>query len=297
MAKIVIIGNSAAGFSCLETLLREAPGNEITVISREEYPAYRKDLLLDYLAGNINGKDIFLCSEDFYKRKNVRFLKNSQADRIDTKKQLVILKNKVKLNYDYLIIASGEESNIPDIPGRNKDGVVGVSSLTDIERIKERLMVADTVCIIGKLKYSSRLAEVIVSQGKEVKIITEEDNAPDIGIDKTEIINRVFPRELIGDGQLQALKLSNGKVIGTELTLFYGNYAASSDFLKDAPVETEEGYVLTDGTMRTNIDNVFSCGRVAKSRGLPEKEKLWKDNVDEGGLAAEGLIRLAEKDQ
>ena len=295
MAKIVIIGNSAAGFSCLEVLIREAPGNEVAVITKEEYPAYRKDLLLDYLAGNVEDKDIFLCSEDFYKRKNVNFYKNSELDRLDIKKQVVVLKNKTRINYDYLIITSGEEPNIPDIPGKNKDGVLGVYSLTDIKRIKEKLIVTDTVCIIGKLKFSVRLAEVIASKGKEVKIITEEAGEFAIEIEKTEVLKGVFPQELIGEGQLQALKLNNGKVIGTSLVLFCGNYIASADFLKEAALETKEGYILTDEAMRTNLENVFACGTIAKSRSLPEKEKLWKDSVDEGRLAAESLIKLIEK--
>lgn len=295
MAKVVIIGNSAAGFSCLEILIREAQGNEVTIITKEAYPAYKKDLLFDYLAGNIRDKDIFLCSEDFYKRKNVGYYKNSEVDRLDTKKRVILLKNKFRINYDYLIIASGEEPHIHDIPGKNKEGVFSVYSFTDIERIKEKLIVTDTVCIIGKLKFSTRLAEVIASKGKEIKIITEENNESGVVIDKTEIINGVSPQELIGEGQLQALKLNNGKVIGTSLALFCGNYIASADFIKGTTIENNNGYILTDEAMCTNLENVFACGTIAKIRNLPEKEKLWKDSVDEGSLAAESLIKLMEK--
>jgi len=295
MAKIVIIGNSAAGFSCLETLIREAAENEVTVITKEKYPAYRKDLLFDYLAGNIQEKDIFLCKEDFYKKKKVNYYKNSEIDRLDTKKQFVQLKDKSRINYDYLVIASGEETPIPDIPGKNKDGVFGVYSLTDIERIKDKLLIADVVCIVGKLRFSTRLAEIIACKGKEVKIITEESNDSGIVVEKTEIIAGFSPGELIGEGPLQALKLNNGKVIAVSLVLFCGNYIASTGFLKGTEVENNEGYVLTGREMATNLENIFACGTVAKERELPEKDKLWKDCVDEGSLAAESLIKLMEK--
>ncbi|MDD5236261.1 MAG: hypothetical protein PHU91_01120 [Candidatus Omnitrophica bacterium] len=53
MSKIVIIGNSLAGFSCCEALLKNAQDNEITVIAQEKVPAYKAHLLTEYLKDEI----------------------------------------------------------------------------------------------------------------------------------------------------------------------------------------------------------------------------------------------------
>ncbi len=278
MAKIVIIGNSAAGFSACQALINNSKTNEITVISREEYPAYKKNLLIEYLEGSQKEQDLFLCGEDFYEKNSINLQKNSEVIRIDTKKQSIVLKDKARIDYDYLIIASGQSVDIADIPGKNKDGVFAVSGLSDMKKIKDKLVLSNTICVIGEEARCSRLAQAITAKDKEVKVISKESG--------------LMPKELIGEGQLQALKLSNGKVFGTSLVLFTGDYIASTDFLKDTDIKTLNGYILTDEFMRTNLENVFACGSVAGNETAVGKEKLWADACREGILAAGNLIKL-----
>lgn len=278
MAKIVIIGNSAAGFNACRTLINNSKTNEITVICQEQYPAYRKNLLVEYLEGSQKEEDLFLCGEEFYEKNSINLQKNSEVLKVDTKKQFIALKDKAKITYDYLIIASGQRADVADIPGKNKDGVFAVNNLSDIKKIKDKLIVSNTICIIGDQEHCSRLEQAITAKDKEVKVISKESG--------------LMPKELIGEGQLQALKLSNGKVIGTSLVLFVGNYIASTDFLTETDIATLNGYIVTDESMRTNLANVFACGSVAKKEGPVEKEKLWEDACNEGILAAKSLIDL-----
>ncbi len=278
MAKIVIIGNSAAGFNACRTLIDNPNTREITVISEEEYPAYNRNLLVEYLQGIRKEQDLFLCSEAFYEDNSINLRKNSQVLRVDSDKRSLILKDKAKINYDYLIIASGRKSDIADIPGKNKDGVFSVNSLSDIKKIKDKLLVSNTICIIGDEVHCDRLAQALGANDKEVKVISKESG--------------LMPQELIGEGQLQALKLTNGKIIGTSLALFVGNYIASTDFLSQTDIATLDGYIVTDEFMRTNLANIFACGSAAKREGPVQMEKLWEDACNEGILAAKSLIDL-----
>lgn len=297
MAKIVIIGNSAAGFSVLENLIRELPDKQLTVVSREGYPAYRRNLLIDYFSGKIGEEGLFLCAQDFYKRKGVLFYANTEAERIDTKRRQVILKDRSRIDYDYLVIASGNRVDIPDIPGKNKDGSFAFYYLEEIKEIKNKLMLADTVCVTGEVKLCVRLAEAISFKypNKEIKIITKENNASLLSEGKIELLTGVFIQELIGEGCLQAIKLDTGKIIASSLLLFAGDYSASSGFLKDTEINNDNGYVIIDENMRTNLDNVFACGSIAKNNNSFLKDKLWRDCIEEGGIAAAAIIKLIEK--
>lgn len=297
MAKIVIIGNSAAGFSVLENLIRELPDKQLTVVSKEEYPAYRRNFLIDYFSGKIEEEGLFLCAQDFYKRKGVIFHANAEAERIDTKRHQVILKNRSRIDYDYLVIASGNKIDIPDIPGKNKDGSFAFYYLEEIKEIKNKLMLADTVCVTGEIKLCVRLAEAILFKypNKEVKIITKESHASLLSEGKIELLTGVSIQELIGEGCLQAIKLDSGKIIASSLLLFAGDYKASSGFLKDTEINNDSGYIITDENMRTNLDNVFACGSIAKNSSSSLKDKLWKDCIEEGGIAASSIIKLVEK--
>ncbi len=285
MPKIIIIGNSAAGFSCCDTLVKNPTEKEITVISAEDYSAYNRNLLLGYLAGSIGEDELFLCPDDYYEKNKVRFLKNSKVALVETKKQRLTLKDNTKINYDYLVIASGSKPVLPDIAGNSKEGVFIFYALEEIKEIKQRLMLADTVAIVGEPMVCVELAGVPLLRDKEVKIIakTRPDSFSPSG--KQEWIEGLEVNEIIGEGaQMQAIKLTNGKVIGMPLVIFAGAHLPASEFLKGSDIETRDGCVIVNDLMRTSIENVFACGSVASA-------KTWDDAIKEGITAAESLIK------
>jgi len=290
LAKIVIIGNSLAGFSCCEALVKNSQDNEITVIAQEKVPAYKAHLLTDFLKGEIKEKDIFLCDKDFYAKNKINFLKETKVYRIDTKKKLVILKDNAKINYDYLVIASGQKVNIPDIQGKTKDGVFAFYSFEDIKGIKDRLMLANAICILGEADLAIRLAEIFLNKDKEVKVISKIKPEVLPVSEKLEWINSLELSEIIGEGaELKAIKLNSGKAIGVDLVLFVGNLIASAEFLKETDLQTEEGYVLVNDLFQTNFENIFSCGSVCRKQGV-SKVKSWEVVISEGQLVAKKIL-------
>jgi len=296
MIKIVIIGNSAAGFSACEALLKNPLEKEITVISQEDAPAYKRNLLVDYLFGNIKEDELFLCPADFYEKNKIKFLKNIKVARVDTKKQAAVLKDNTKINYDYLIIAAGEKAKLPDIPGTSKDGVFSFYNLEDARKIKERLMVADTICVAADATLSQRILEALMPKGKTIKVISRDRPQNFTPTEKTEWIDGFDLTEIIGEGaELKAFKLSNGKAIGTSLVLFAGNYLPSTDFLKETELKTQAGYIIVDQNLRTNFENIFSCGSVCRNENNLTQQKTWDDAVNEGVLAATNIINLLER--
>jgi nitrite reductase (NADH) large subunit len=296
MAKIVILGNSAAGFSCCDTLVKSSQDNEITLISQENYPAYRKTLLIDYLADKVKVDELFLCTQDYYEKNRIKFLKNSKVVRLDTKKKLVILKDNTKINYDYLVIATGQKVIIPDIPGNNKDGIFAVNTLEDIEKIKLRLMLLDVVCIVGEEKRILSLLEVIATRNKEIKIICKSSPESFIPQEKIEWISEAALTEIIGEGsELKAVKLSNGKAIGVSLVLFAGDYQPSTDFLKESGINIYKDYILVNQNLKTNFPEIFACGSVCKIENNLREQKSWEEASNEGVLVAHNLIAILER--
>lgn len=291
MIRIVIIGNSAAAFGCYNSLVKNQQNLDLTVISQEGYPAYRGDLLIDYLAGNIQEGELFLCEGDFYEKNKIKLLKDSKVTGVNTKKNSVILKDNNKIGYDFLVIASGQKVHIPEIAGNSKDGVFSVYTLDDVKKIKERLIVSDTVCIVAEPDFSQRLAEVFAQKEKFVKVISSPKPKSFIDPEKFEWIDNLQVSEIIGEGaELKALKLSNGKAIGTSLVLFAGNYLPCTEFLKESGVKMLNGYICVDNTLRTNIENIFACGSVCINENIANKEKSWEEAENEGGLVTSALV-------
>jgi NAD(P)H-nitrite reductase large subunit len=265
------------------------------VISEETALPYKRNLLIDYLSGNIQEGELFLCAADFYEKNRVRFLKNSKAIRVDARKQQVVLKDN-KISYDYLVISTGTRVNIPDIPGNSKDGVYAFYALEDIQKARQQLILGDTVCVVGDADLCLRLSQAIVSKEKRAKIISSLRPESFIATDKAEWLENLEVIEIIGEGaELKALKLNNGKVIGTSLVMFVGNYLPNTDFLKESGIKADEGYICVDEAMRTNIENIFACGSASKIENQPVKSKSWEDTVREGTLTGSTIITLLER--
>ncbi|MFH1198713.1 MAG: FAD-dependent oxidoreductase [Candidatus Omnitrophota bacterium] len=265
MAKIIIIGNSPSGFNVCRALIKNPAGHEITVVSRESTPAYKRDLLFDFFSGKVAEKDLFLCNSDFYEKNKINLLKDKEVSRVDTKKQKVILKDNLKLDYDFLVIASGEEVSLPDIPGKNKEGVFCFYSLKDVKKIKQLIGISSVVGIIGEPGACQKIAEIVLAKKKEVKIISKPKPEAFFDLEHAEWIAKFDLAEIIGEGnELKALKLSNGKALGVDLVIVAGNYIPYSDFLKNSGIETDNGYIIVDSSMHTNIENIFACGRISK---------------------------------
>ncbi|MCX5712288.1 MAG: FAD-dependent oxidoreductase, partial [Candidatus Omnitrophica bacterium] len=221
MPKIVIIGNSAAGFACCDTLAKLSSSNEITVISKDKFLPYRKDNLLEYISGRMAEHALFLVPKDYYSAEKIDYRPEQEVSRLDTKRQRVILKDNSKISYDYLVIASGQQPELPDIPGTSKDGVIAFSGLEEAKTIIDKLLVVNLICCVGKADPCLKLAKVLLDKGKEVKAIISDTCTDPMQHEKLEVISNAQPIEIIGEGtELKALKLSNGKVIGTSMIIF-----------------------------------------------------------------------------
>ena len=200
MSKIVIIGNSAAGFSCAEYLAKNSQGFKITLVSQEPSCAYSRNLLVGYLGGDVKESELYLCPNDFYENNKIDLLKSSKVTRIDIKKQVVVLKDNSKINYDFLVIASGSRVELPDVQGTSKEGVFSFYNLQDVKTVKEKLLIADTVCVIGKPAVSGRLGEVIARKIKHVKVISSSRPSDSVDSERIEWIDSQQVSEIIGEG-------------------------------------------------------------------------------------------------
>jgi len=224
---------------------------------------YDRRRLTDFLAGTIKEEELFLCRENFYPENNIDFLKEKKAVAVNPKKNTVTFKDREAIAYDFLVIASGRKIALPDIPGAKKEGVVTLQTLKDFKDFSARLIV-DTVCVAGADETALDIARVI-SERYKVEVINGE------------------PLEIIGEGQVQAVRLKEGKVIGASVVVFAAGFKSNIDFLKDTPVNIENDFIVVDERMRTNIENIFACGSVCGG-------SCWDDAVRDSTIIAENII-------
>ena len=287
---IVIIGSSVAGHNAAVNLRKKYPDAGITLISQEACSFYDRRKLLDYWQEKIKEKELLQLSSEFYSRHNINFLKDSKVISVNPVRRSVSYKvdeKRTSVDYDFLVIASGCRTELPDSAGANKAGVFRFDGLADFKELRSAVT-QDAVCLIGANSLTPRIIECLAAKQVEVKLIIDQppENLPG----NTEVINSQVV-EIIGDSGVQAIKLKEGKIIGVSWVGVMSSPLPNLDFLENAEIEKNGLALAVDEFMRTSINDIFACGSVCLRRGEAPKLKTWDESLAEGLCVAEHLLK------
>jgi nitrite reductase (NADH) large subunit len=287
MIKIAIIGASAAGHTLALNLREKNKDCAITLISEEENSFYDRRLLPDLLAGRIKEGELFKFKEDLYAKDNITFIKGKKAVSLNLQKNILQLKTKEAVKYDFLVICSGRRYILPEIPGVKKPGVFILYSLSDFKEFMS-YSISDSVCFVGCDDFTLNMAGIIASKNKEVKLVSNRDFSGISLPAGIEFINSEI-LEIIGESEIQAVKFKEGKIIACQSVVFMDKRESSIDFLKSSNVELYQGLIAIDDSGQTNCPGVYACGSVAGSKLKASNDKNWDEIVVESARLCDFL--------
>ena len=308
MKQIIIIGNSAAGIAAVESIRNKDSDCRITVISDEDYTAYCRCVLSYYLAGDVGEDRLVYRGQDFYKNNNVDLILGKKVVRVDPKKNQIVLEDKQKLDYDTLVIATGSSAKLPELKGIQKRGVFGLRTVKDVKEILGLLPVAKTACVLGGGLIGLKAGYALKKRGIDIKIIVKSKQILSQVLDKTaadiiqghlganglEILTGLDAAELLGNGELKAVKLDSGKVIGTEIVIIGKGVAPNIGLIKDTAVKAGEG-IIVDKFLKTSVENIYACGDCAQTYDFVlekyQVNALWPNAVEQGCLAGRNICQ------
>lgn len=258
MKRIVVIGNSEAGISVVESIREKDKESSISIISNEPFMVYQRSKMLDLLEGKVKERDLFLRNNDFYKNNSVDLLLEKEIDSVSLNKKKISFKDSDSVEFDELFVASSAKVKLPNVKGIKKQGVVPVDGLSEVKTIIENLPIAHTVVIVGSDVTAFELARIISSKKVEVKLFADKDSSLQPA-DNIEVICDNPIMEILGEGDVRAVRLTSGKVIGASLVIYTGPKEADVDFLKETDVKISNG-ILVDDQMRSSVPFVFAVG-------------------------------------
>ncbi|MCK4890533.1 MAG: NAD(P)/FAD-dependent oxidoreductase, partial [Candidatus Aminicenantes bacterium] len=121
MKKIVILGAGSAGTMIVNKLVKMIPEDEIsiTIIDHSSIHYYQPGFL--FIPFGIYSKNMVYKPRRDYLPNNVDFIQ-TKIDLIDVEKNQIILEDKKKVNYDFLIIATGSKIAPEEVDGLTGPG-------------------------------------------------------------------------------------------------------------------------------------------------------------------------------
>ena len=305
--KVIIIGNGIAGITCARHI-RKLSDFDITVISSESKYFYSRTALMYIYMGHMK-QEHTQPYEDFFWEKNRINLLQAHVQKVEPSHNFIAFDNGVKMEYDYLVIASGSKSNKFGWPGQDLQGVQGLYNLQDLQTMEQHTKDIKRAVVVGGGLIGIETVEMLLSRNIAVSFLIREKSFWDgvLPPEESEIINKLIKHHKVDlqlGTELKEIKSNDGSKATSVLTskgeeIICGFVALTVgvspniSFVKDSNIETDRG-VLIDNNFRTNINNIFSIGDCAQFRkplnGRKPLEQVWYTGKMHGETAAKNIV-------
>lgn len=148
-SKVIIVGAGQAGYHAASALRSlEYPG-QVELFSEEfELPYQRPPLSKSYLQ-NPHIEEILFRPRKFYTERDIDVRTQHRVAALDRERRQVVLEDGVRSSYDHLILATGARARGIPVPGAHLDAVVRLRTREDAEQLRNGLVTASQVAIVG----------------------------------------------------------------------------------------------------------------------------------------------------
>ena len=284
--KFVIAGNGIAAITAARTIVAANPNAEVEIYTDEPYPSYLRPRLIQFLAGALEQKDLYLHSPDWYARRGITVHLETAVTELDAAARRVVLQSGREASYDRLLLAVGSNPFQPPLEGMDQEGVFTLRTVDDALAIRKRadrcLAVGqrETVVIGGGL-LGLESANSLATLGLEPTVLEhgpwllhkQVDEQGAAVLEKqleqrgVRCLSKAASKAILADGGgVSAVELQDGRRVSGHLVLCSAGVRPDTDLAKAAGLAIGRG-VLVDSEMRTSEDHVYAAGDVTEYNG------------------------------
>ena len=307
--KVIIIGNGIAGITCARHI-RKQSNFDITVISSESKYFYSRTALMYIYMGHMK-QEHTKPYEDFFWEKNRINLLQAHVQQISSAENNVQLSYGTKLDYDFLVIATGSKSNKFGWPGQDIQGVQGLYNLQDLQTMEQHTKDIKHAVVVGGGLIGIETVEMLLSRNIKVSFLIREKSFWDTILPKeeSEMINKIILHHKVdlqlatelkeiknnNTEKVKSVITSKGEEINCGFVALTVGVSPNISFLKNSGVETDRG-VLVDNNFKTNVENIFAIGDCVQFKtplnGRKPFEQVWYTGKMHGETAAKNIVGL-----
>ena len=307
--KVIIIGNGIAGITCARHI-RKQSNFDITVISSESKYFYSRTALMYIYMGHMK-QEHTKPYEDFFWEKNRINLIQAHVQQISSAENNVQLSDGTKLDYDFLVIATGSKSNKFGWPGQDIQGVQGLYNLQDLQTMEQHTKDIKHAVVVGGGLIGIETVEMLLSRNIKVSFLIREKSFWDTILPKeeSEMINKIILHHKVdlqlatelkeiknnNTEKVKSVITSKGEEINCGFVALTVGVSPNISFLKNSGVETDRG-VLIDNNFKTNVENIFAIGDCVQFKtplnGRKPFEQVWYTGKMHGETAAKNIVGL-----
>lgn len=275
--RFVIIGNGPAANEAARVLRENSEDARITIFGKEPSRPYKPHLLPDVIAGKIHIDKIYLRPDSFYVERNIQLRTGQRVAKVDFGKHHVILEHREVVPFDGLIIATGGRPRIPEPIEVFEDAMMTLKTVSDAQLWINKLAKVETVLLIGGDLTSLGLTRALLSLGKTVFFMINEDSfwplplnqrlhneidsclcAKGVNVLKSRHVKRL---SVLSETSMEVETECEKLLVGA-VGAFFG-LVPDVKFLVRSGLDIDRG-VLVDEKLQTRFANVYAAGDCAQ---------------------------------
>ncbi|MFC9764702.1 NAD(P)/FAD-dependent oxidoreductase [Rhodococcus jostii] len=308
--RIVVVGGSLAGMNVIQELRRLGHSGGITLIGEEKVrsPYDRTELSKKLLTGSSDPDDLYLLTEEEIDELDLdlRLGRRATSLSLDPSRHTVTLDDGTVLEFDALVVATGSRARRPAFMG-NLAGVHVLRTLPDALALRTELNSARDVVVVGAGFIGAEVAASVRTRGQSVTLIDPQPTP--LGTVLGAIVGSHFAdlhtshgtdlelgvgvQELMGDGRVNGVRLTDGRILPADLVVVGVGGAPVTEWLDGSGVEVDNGVLCDDGG-HTNVPGIYAVGDAARWYsdyfGAQVRSEHWNNATLQATVVAENLI-------
>ncbi|MCX8023501.1 MAG: NAD(P)/FAD-dependent oxidoreductase [Syntrophorhabdaceae bacterium] len=306
--KHILIGAGTAALCALKQIRRLNREDEIKLVSMEDSLPYSPTALPYIISGKVGVSDTFLVSEGFFKKLKVEFLKNRKVERIYGENKEIVYDKGIREGYDSLLIATGSEPVVPDIPGLYEGEFLTIRGIKDAQALIEKVKEGNSAIILGAGLIGMHIAQCLSEKNMKVKVVESLPSILPAYFDKeaSEIIRGIMEGKgiecLTGKkatriewkGGKVEVNLSEGGSVEGDLLVVAVGVKPRTEIVDGSGIKIENGGIAVDDRMRTSMDDVYAAGDVASAKAFFTGENglnpILPNAAEQGRVAGSNMV-------
>ena len=286
--RILVIGANASGVEAASAARKKDRTAEIILVTQEKNAGYSRCGLPFVIGGQIaNFKDLIVYPPAFFQMLKLNLRTETKANAINIKEKTVTIttmegENEV-LPYDSLVIATGADSFIPPIKGKEKQGILSLRGIEDGEKIQAAVQAgAKSAIIMGAGLIGLEVGVALMEKGLKVTVVEmlpqilpqllDADMAKQVqehleGKGMRILISKGV-EEFLGEDKVIAIK-AGGETIEADLFISAFGVRANTKLAVDAGIPLGPTRAIkTNARMETDVKDVYAVGDCAEAPNI-----------------------------
>lgn len=302
---VAVVGAGQAAVQLAVSLRQDGFAGRIVLLNGERWlPYQRPPLSKAFMIEGWEPSRTLLRPESFYEGQGIERRDQAVAVAVDPVARVVVTATGERVTYDRLVLATGVEARLLNVPGADLPHVHYLRTLDDALVLRERAAPGVRAVVIGAGYIGLEVAATLTKLGASVTVVEAQPRA--MSRTASEPVSTFFAAEHRSRGvdlrfgagvdaiRQAAVHLTDGSAVPADLVVAGIGVLPADRLAREAGIACENG-ILVDAGQRTSDPFVFAvgdCCNVAQPGGGRLRLESVASAIAHGKAAARALMGL-----